>query len=268
MRARSLRCASSTSSVFRHGPVHRCASAQSRTTATVTNFPREERHRRSTTPTPPWSSPSSMAHTSWTTRASLGRGLAYHRQLRCLHQPHRLPKGPGALAQQTDARPSCPASGRPHLPRLARRWQAKASDFYRATERQDQEHGRYSGTARSVWPTPLHPAAWRSTASPPSTATSCETTSSETPAGWSREVQNVTNGIRHRRWLAEINPGLDSSSARLTGGTDYLRTPGTALPSWTNSRVQAGPGPSGEIKHAKQAATFASSAKEGAGLYP
>ena len=44
------------------------------------------------------------------------------------------------------------------------------------------------------------------------------------------KFKNVTNGIDHRRWLAEINPGLDSLICDLTGGNDYLRHPGTALP--------------------------------------
>ena len=44
------------------------------------------------------------------------------------------------------------------------------------------------------------------------------------------KFKNVTNGIDHRRWLAEINPGLDELICDLTGGKDYLRHPGTALP--------------------------------------
>ncbi len=37
-----------------------------------------------------------------------------------------------------------------------------------------------------------------------------------------QKFQNVTNGIDHRRWLSEINPGLDSLIQDLTGGTAYL----------------------------------------------
>ncbi|MBD5162938.1 MAG: glycogen/starch/alpha-glucan phosphorylase [Oscillibacter sp.] len=44
------------------------------------------------------------------------------------------------------------------------------------------------------------------------------------------KFKNVTNGIDHRRWLAEINPGLDGLIRDLTGGSDYLRHPGAALP--------------------------------------
>ncbi len=44
------------------------------------------------------------------------------------------------------------------------------------------------------------------------------------------KFKNVTNGIDHRRWLAEINPGLDSLIRDLAGGDDYLRHPGEALP--------------------------------------
>ena len=39
------------------------------------------------------------------------------------------------------------------------------------------------------------------------------------------KFQNVTNGIDHRRWLSEINPGLDSLIRDLTGGDDYLMHP-------------------------------------------
>ena len=41
------------------------------------------------------------------------------------------------------------------------------------------------------------------------------------------KFQNVTNGIDHRRWLSEINPGLDSLICELTGGKDYLSKPMT-----------------------------------------
>ena len=44
------------------------------------------------------------------------------------------------------------------------------------------------------------------------------------------KFKNVTNGIDHRRWLAEINPGLDKLICDLTGSNDYLRHPGVALP--------------------------------------
>ena len=39
------------------------------------------------------------------------------------------------------------------------------------------------------------------------------------------KFQNVTNGIDHRRWLSEINPGLDSLIKDLTGGDAYLLHP-------------------------------------------
>jgi len=41
------------------------------------------------------------------------------------------------------------------------------------------------------------------------------------------KFQNVTNGIDHRRWLSEINPGLDGLICDLTGGKDYLTKPQT-----------------------------------------
>ena len=44
------------------------------------------------------------------------------------------------------------------------------------------------------------------------------------------KFKNVTNGIDHRRWLSEINPGLDKLICDLTGGSDYLHHPGAALP--------------------------------------
>ena len=39
------------------------------------------------------------------------------------------------------------------------------------------------------------------------------------------KFQNVTNGIDKRRWLSEINPGLDGLIRDLTGGDDYLMKP-------------------------------------------
>ena len=39
------------------------------------------------------------------------------------------------------------------------------------------------------------------------------------------KFKNVTNGIDHRRWLAEINPKLDALIQECTGGRDYLLRP-------------------------------------------
>ena len=36
------------------------------------------------------------------------------------------------------------------------------------------------------------------------------------------KFKNVTNGIDHRRWLSEINPGMDSLLKELAGGDAYL----------------------------------------------
>ena len=41
------------------------------------------------------------------------------------------------------------------------------------------------------------------------------------------KFKNVTNGIDHRRWLSEINPGLDGLIRDLTGGDAYLLQPMT-----------------------------------------
>ena len=44
------------------------------------------------------------------------------------------------------------------------------------------------------------------------------------------KFKNVTNGIDHRRWLAEINPGLDQLIRDLTKSDRYLLHPGEELP--------------------------------------
>ena len=44
------------------------------------------------------------------------------------------------------------------------------------------------------------------------------------------KFKNVTNGIDHRRWLAEINPSLDKLIRDLCDGDEYLLHPGKALP--------------------------------------
>lgn len=41
------------------------------------------------------------------------------------------------------------------------------------------------------------------------------------------KFRNVTNGVDHRRWLSEINPGLDRLIRDLTGGDGYLTKPQT-----------------------------------------
>ena len=42
---------------------------------------------------------------------------------------------------------------------------------------------------------------------------------------WPERFTHVTNGIDHRRWLAQINPGLHSLVTELLGGDDYLTKP-------------------------------------------
>ena len=41
------------------------------------------------------------------------------------------------------------------------------------------------------------------------------------------KFKNVTNGIDHRRWLSQVNSGLDSLIRELTGGDAYLTVPQT-----------------------------------------
>ena len=82
------------------------------------------------------------------------------------------------------------------------------------------------------------------------------------------KFQNVTNGIDHRRWLSEINPGLDSLIRDLTGGDDYLMKPLTlrklddyaddARRSWTAWRRSSG----------RNKEDFAAYAKRTRGVHP
>ncbi len=48
------------------------------------------------------------------------------------------------------------------------------------------------------------------------------------------KFQNVTNGIDHRRWLSEINPGLDSLVRDLTGGRGLSASSPWPCRSWTH----------------------------------
>jgi starch phosphorylase len=42
---------------------------------------------------------------------------------------------------------------------------------------------------------------------------------------WPGKFQNVTNGVDHRRWLAQINPGLHSLICETIGSNSYLKNP-------------------------------------------
>ena len=79
------------------------------------------------------------------------------------------------------------------------------------------------------------------------------------------KFQNVTNGIDHRRWLSEINPGLDSLIKDLTGGDAYLLHP-QALKKLDNfADDQTVLDRLGEIKRANKAA-FTAYAKKTRGV--
>ncbi len=69
------------------------------------------------------------------------------------------------------------------------------------------------------------------------------------------KFKNVTNGIDHRRWLAEINPGLDTLIRELCGKDEYLLHPGKALPKLEAYADDDGVlRRLGEIKHANKLA--------------
>ena len=149
---------------------------------------------------------------------------------------------------------------------IARRWQAKATDFYRGDESKIKNMAViWDGEVRMAnlciaggmavnGVSALHSDILRNDVFKDACRMEPE------------KFKNVTNGIDHRRWLAEINPGLDSLICELTGGTDYLRHPGTALPKLDkfagDKQVLAR---LGEIKHANKLA-FAKFAKKEQGF--
>ncbi len=79
------------------------------------------------------------------------------------------------------------------------------------------------------------------------------------------KFQNVTNGIDHRRWLSEINPGLDSMIRDLTGGDAYLSKPLTLLKLDDYANDKKVLKHLGEIKHANKV-SFAEYAKKTQGV--
>ena len=149
---------------------------------------------------------------------------------------------------------------------IARRWQAKATDFYRGDESKIKNMAViWDGEVRMAnlciaggmavnGVSALHSDILRNDVFKDACRMEPE------------KFKNVTNGIDHRRWLAEINPGLDSLICELTGGTDYLRHPGTALPKLDkfagDKQVLAR---LGEIKHGNKLA-FAKFAKKEQGF--
>ena len=79
------------------------------------------------------------------------------------------------------------------------------------------------------------------------------------------KFQNVTNGIDHRRWLSEINPGLDSLIRDLTGGDGYLLHPQALKKLDDYADDQTVLDRLGEIKRANKAA-FTAYAKKTRGV--
>ena len=146
----------------------------------------------------------------------LGRGVAHYHLLRGLHQPHGPGGGAGALAPAAvrDAaapRVADPAGDRPPL--AARRWRASITTPKRPPR------WRSSGTAWCGWPTSASPAVWPSTACPLCTRISCSHDVFRDACRMEPEkFKNVTNGMDHRRWLSQINPGLDGLIRELIGG--------------------------------------------------
>ena len=79
------------------------------------------------------------------------------------------------------------------------------------------------------------------------------------------KFKNVTNGIDHRRWLSEINPGLEGLIADLTGGLDYRLHAGELQKLDAYDKDPAVLKRLAEIKHQNKAA-FAKYAKREHGI--
>ena len=135
-------------------------------------------------------------------------------KFRGLHEPHRARRGPGALAPAADGDAAAPRVA-DHRPRSRHRYQKKVENFYHDPAK-TAEHGRRLGRTRCAWrnlciaggmavngvsaPALRHPAPrriprWHYQMEP-------------------EKFKNVTNGIDHRRWLAQINPRLDGLICR------------------------------------------------------
>ena len=108
---------------------------------------------------------------------------------------------------------------------IAHRWQDKVEDFYHDPAR-NGENGHSSGAARCGWPTSASPAAMSvNGVSGLHSEILKKDVFKDACAMEPWKFTNVTNGIDHRRWLSEINPGLDGLVRDLTGGDDYLLHP-------------------------------------------
>ena len=186
-------------------------------------LPREERHPDQRHPSGP-GDPGADAHSDGRRGLWLGRGVGHHHPLRGLHQPHGPGGGAGALAPAADRDAAAPHAGRSswRSPTAGRRRWRTSTTIPKKTAKMAIIWG---GEVRMANLCIAGGMAVNGVSAPPLRHPAQGRVPGRLRAWSPEKFKNVTNGIDHRRWLSEINPGLDGLIRDLRGGDDYLLHP-------------------------------------------